>query len=276
MPKLCIERCYYRSGQIHTEAGALDGKFHGLLRSWHRNGRLASREPYRYGLLHGVCRQWNEEGKLLGSYQMKNGTGIQRACYENGRLQMEFSTVNGRRTGRRRFWLRDGTLASEAWLIEDQNVSRMEYQKTATEHLDWPHYPNERSRPRTLSRKQFEIRVFELHCEWLVSRPNKHGASEWLAQGNAASRSMGQLGFQKAKSLVAAVACHKADQVLAVDIYRSKQGKEFCDNLLIRLPKSKRQRLAIRRLFKCLPSRARCAVQPDKDDAREWLFVYFG
>jgi hypothetical protein len=269
------KRIFYRNAVVAVEEVFSGRALHGPRRTWHRNGQLASEETYHHGLLHGMCRQWNEEGKLLGSYRMQNGTGIQRAWYEDGSLQMEFSTVNGKRTGRRQFWLRDGSLASEAWLIENRDVSRAEYLTEAARHRDWPRSPNERSRQRPLSRKQSEIRIYRLHCEWLLSKANTQDASKWLDHGNATSRSLGQLGFQKAKSLIAETAKHKANRVLAADIYRSKHGKEFCDSLLVQLPKAKTRRLAIRRLFKSLPPRIHCVVQPDKDGGEQWLFIYF-
>ena len=68
----------------------------------------------------------------------------------------------------------------------------------------------------------------------------------------------------------------EANQVLAVDIYQSRRQKQYCDILLVRLPKTKRQRLAIRRMFEGLPRRAHCGVQPDKDEGQDWLYVYFG
>lgn len=271
-----VKRVFYRNGVAAIEEVFLGRTLHGPRKTWHRNGQLESEEPYHFGLLHGVCRQWNEQGTLLGSYRVINGTGIQRSWYEDGALQLEFSTVSGRATGRKRFWLRDGSLVSEKWRIEDRDVSRKEYLKAAASHADWPQYPREPGRQRTLTRRQFEVRVFRFHCEWLLSKTNNRDASQWLADGSATTRALGRLSFRKAHSLVAALQTRKAGQVLAVDIYHSKQGKEFCDTLLIRLPESKRQRLAIRRLLRSLPLRAHCAVQPDKNGREKWLYVYFG
>jgi hypothetical protein len=275
-PKNRRKRVYYRNGVAALEEVYQAGILHGHRTTWHRNGRIASKETYRQGVLHGVCRQWNEQGKLLGSYRMINGTGIQHLWYEDGHIQNEFSTVNGTWTGRRRFWLRDGTLASEAWLIENREVSRAAYLKAAADHADWPRYAEKRIRPRTLSRKRFESLVLRQHCEWLLSKLNQQEAAVWLARGNAATRSMGRLGFQITRSLIAEAARLGALKVIAADIYHSKQGKEFCDNLLIELPKSKPRRSAVRQLFLNLPLRAHCVVQPDKDRGEKWSLIHFG
>ena len=46
----------------------------------------------------------------LGEYRMIHGTGLQRDWHDNGKLQIEVSTVHGEFCGRNRIWLRDGTL----------------------------------------------------------------------------------------------------------------------------------------------------------------------
>jgi len=61
----------------------------------HRNGQLATEELYFDGRLHGVVRQWNEHGRLLGSFRMTQGTGTQKSWHDNGRLNLEFATVEG-------------------------------------------------------------------------------------------------------------------------------------------------------------------------------------
>lgn len=276
MPKLRTKRLYHRNGQIHSEIRMSGRAIHGLRRTWHQNGRLATADPYRHGLLHGVCRQWNDTGQFLGSYLMRNGTGVQYAWYEDGGLHMEFSTVEGKWTGRSRSWLRDGTLASEEWLIENREVTRAEYHKRSANHPCWPKYPDGEPHQKSLSQRQFEARSYCLHCQWLLSKASNQEAQQWLEMGNSMTRSLGKLGYRQAKALVAALSAAGASQVLAVDVYQSKERKQFCDNLLVRLPKAKGQRLAIRRLFERLPRRAHCAIQPDKDSGQEWLYVYFG
>ena len=138
IPTKRLKRTSHRNGVVAAEETYRGRELHGPSRRWHRNGRVASERHYRNGLLHGVCRQWDETGKLLGAFAMQDGTGIQRAWFENGQLQWEQSTVGGDATGSLRLWLRDGSLASEVWLIENREVSRDEYVKTAAGHPDWP------------------------------------------------------------------------------------------------------------------------------------------
>jgi hypothetical protein len=248
---------------------------HGRKTTWHRNGRIASVEPYQRGLLHGECCQWNENGDLLGSYRMKRGTGIQFEWYDDGQLHLEFSTVDGWFTGRKRSWYRDGKLASEVWLCENREVSRTQYLKEAANHPEWPHYPKEKRAQRPVPRGQFETRTFRLYCDWLTSKPTTQGAGVWLKGGKPAVRKLGRLAYQKAIRLVSEAESSGAEKVLAADIYSSKSGTEFCDALIVRLPKNKNDRAAIRRLFEELPPRAHCVTQPDFDGGEKCMFIYF-
>ncbi|MCI0539494.1 MAG: hypothetical protein L0Z50_30150, partial [Verrucomicrobiales bacterium] len=93
---------------------------------------------------------------------------------------------------------------------------------------------------------------------------------------NNGTRNVGALKSGRARKIIAQALGAGARQVLAADIYCSKQGREFCDVVLVRLPQAKAQRTAIRRLFTSLPRGAHCAVQPDKDSGESWLYAYFG
>jgi antitoxin component YwqK of YwqJK toxin-antitoxin module len=143
MPKLRVQRFYYRNGQIRLENREVDGGFHGLCRTWHYNGQLAEELRYRHGKLHGVSRQWNENGRLLGSFTMNHGTGRQQYWHNNGKLRLEINSFNGKFFGRMRLWLRDGTLVQETYYISNVDVTRAAYLKAARKHPDWPQHEGE-------------------------------------------------------------------------------------------------------------------------------------
>jgi hypothetical protein len=271
-----IQRSFYRNGQKREETPMRNGRRHGVARTWHKNGVLASEESYRDGQLHGLCRQWDEQGKLLGEYRIHHGTGIQRAWYENGVLQWEHSLVKGMATGPCRLWLQDGSFASEHWVIDNREVSRAKYARAATDHADWPRYSVNGTAHRNLSPVQLEKRSYRLHCEWLLAKTNTRDAVQWLEEGKSAARAVGVLSSRRARRIVGDAFAAGARRVLAADIYSYKQGKEFADVLLIQLPKSKKQRAAIRKVFTSLPRRDQCAVQPDHDRREPWIYVYFG
>lgn len=271
-----IQRTLYRNGQLREEVPLRNGRRHGVVRTWHRNGVLASEKHYQQDLLHGTCRQWDEMGKLLGSYEMIHGAGVEHVWFDDGHLQQEQSFVNGLATGRWRSWLQDGSLASEQWLIENHEVSRAEYLKAAASHADWPKYLSERRQQRRLSPREIERRAFRLHCDWLSAKATTREAAGWLDETNNGARNVGALTSEQARKIISQALAAGARGVLAADIYRSKEGREFCDVVLVRLPKTKAQRTAIRRLFGSLPRGAHCAVQPDKDSGESWLYAYFG
>ncbi len=276
LPNERVKRTSHRNGVVATEETYRGRVLHGPVRRWYRNGRLASEESYANGLLHGVCRQWREDGKLLGSFRMENGTGVQRAWFDDGSLQLEQFFVAGNLNGPSRLWLPDGTLLSEIWMLENHQVTRGEYSKAAAFHPEWPVCKRRIGHDPRMSPSRVQVRGFELHCDWLLGRKNNREATKWLATGDGTNRALGRLSHKQAARLVTQLADSGAQKVLAVDIYESKAGKQFSDALLVRLPKSRPSRLAVRGLFHSLPSRVHCAVQPECDGGEPWLYVYFG
>jgi hypothetical protein len=233
MPKPKIERSYYRNGQLREEISSLGRKFHGPYRTWHPNGKPAFEGFYEHGLLHGLCRQWNGQGKLLGSFRIKHGTGIRRDWFQSGQLQFETSLVNGFFTGRMRSWLRDGSLAFESYAIKNRNVSQIKYHAVARRHPEYPRYSVRKIRLR--SEEELDKREFELHVKWLLSRRKRCEARQWLKAGPQ-RRSLGLLNFTQARQLVENLYGARARQVIVVNLYKGKSGKQFSDALLVKMP----------------------------------------
>lgn len=273
-PRLKIERSYYRNGLLRQETSLLGKLPHGSRRTWHPDGRLASEEFYEHGRLHGLCRQWNQRGKLLGSYLMKQGTGIQREWFPDGQLQLETSLVAGKFTGRTRVWLRDGTLVSEQFAIENRNVAPAAYAVAAKKQTDYPRYSISKVKKKFPSADEIDRREFELNVEWLLAQKNKCEVQAWLKAG-AQTRSLGLFKFTQALQLAQKLYDADALQVFVVSIYPSKSGKQFSDALLVKLPPEKSARQAIRRLFVKSPTKLRAGVLPAQDHGEKFLFASF-
>ena len=273
-PKLKFESSFYRNGQLREETSFLGHHLHGACRTWHPNGRLASEQFYQHGRPHGLCQQWNQRGKLLGSYQMKDGTGIQREWFENGRLQMETSTVAGKFTGRIRLWLPDGTLVAEQFAIENRNVTQAAYAVAAGRHPDYPRYPARKGKIKLPNADEIERREFQLQVKGLLSQRNRCEAAKWLAAG-AQRRSLGLFTFIQAQRLVKNLYAATAQKVFAVKIYEGKSGKQFSDALLVKLPSEKPARRAIRQLLTKSPRKLRAGVLPAQDQGEVFLFAGF-
>ncbi|HTR43309.1 MAG TPA: hypothetical protein VMH87_16985 [Pseudomonadales bacterium] len=272
MPKPKVERSYYRNGQLREEISSFGRKLHGPYRTWHPNGKPAFEAFYEHGLLHGLCRQWNDRGKLLGSFRIAHGTGIRRDWFQSGQLQFETSLVNGFFTGRMRSWLRDGSLAFESYAIKNRNVSQIKYHAVARRHPEYLRYPTGKVRLRT--EEELDKREFELHVKSLLSRRNRCEAREWL-KSDARQRSLGLLNFSQARQLVENLYDAKAQQVIVVNLYKGKAGKQFSDALLVKMPAAPEERRRIRQLLTKFPRKLRAAVLPETDDQSEYVFASF-
>jgi hypothetical protein len=273
-PRPRVKRSFYRNGQLREETHFLGSTIHGPHRTWHHNGQLSSEEFYDSGLLHGLCRQWNRRGRLLGSYRMKHGMGIQQAWFQNGRLQFETSTATGKFTGRTRVWLQDGTLVSEQYAIENRNVSLAAYVAAAGKHPDYPRYSASKDKLKPLDADEIERREFQLQVKWLLSQRNRCEALAWLDAG-AQKRSLGQFNLTQGRQLVQKCYDAGALQVVAVNLYDGKSGRQYSDALVLKLPSEKPARLAIRQLLAKLAKKLRAGVVPAQDCGEEFIFASF-
>lgn len=273
-PRIKIERSFYRNGSLREETFMAGRERHGSHRTWHPNGRPASVTFYEHGRLHGLCQQWNAQGEPLGAFQMTHGTGIHREWFPNGQLQFEASMIAGKFTGRIRVWLRDGTLVSEQFAIENHNVTPAAYAKASAKNKDWPRYPTAKGARKFPSPAEIEQREFDLLIQSLLAQKTKRTALLWLKAG-AKRRSLGHFNFRQAAELVQKLFDADARQIFAVDIYSDKAGKQFSDALLVKLPPEKGARLAIRQLLTKLPAKLRAGVLPVEDFGQEFLFASF-
>jgi hypothetical protein len=69
-------RYFHETGELALECPLKNGRLHGIEYRFDVPSRLLSAEPWVDGLQHGVARQWSDDGTLIGTYEMKRGTGI--------------------------------------------------------------------------------------------------------------------------------------------------------------------------------------------------------
>jgi hypothetical protein len=271
--KTVVRRTYYRPGIVVTEERYVGGQPHGPCREWHRNGRLAEERIFRHGLLHGLCRQWNAEGKLLGSFQMVNGTGRHRYWHDNGRLHMEFTTVAGEFCGHGRTWLRDGTLTQEDVTLFNREVTPAQYRRAAATDPRLPKLPARIGKPPVDSPAQ-ERHSFRVFVAWLLQKPSRVEARNWLAAVDKKKRTLGR--FKRASTAVKFVGeLYQAGavHVIVPEIYHNKRGDQFADWLLVQLPKSIRQRQAIRAICARYLKNGLGAFEPQHNWGESHLYV---
>jgi hypothetical protein len=271
--KKSIEKTFYRNGQLHAVVPLRNGRRHGVVRAWHKNGVLANEEPYQNGLLHGICRQWSESGRLLGKYRMVHGTGVQRAWHENGRLQLEFSTVRGDFSGPYRLWLHDGALLSEDIYLHGRRVTAEEYRAARAKDKSLPKLNGKAGQPlpQSIATDKHAHAVF---VRFLLARKRCSEARKWLESGGKAVRLLGRFKREDhALKFVAALYEGGAPEVIAADIYNGKNGDQFADGLIVRLPTIDAERKAIRKVCAQLSKRKIGAFLPDKDIGEKHLYL---
>jgi MORN repeat variant len=275
MPKLRIQRFYYRNGQTRVENREVNGAYHGSCRTWHYNGQMAQERRYSHDQLHGHSRQWNAKGRLLGSFTMNHGTGILRHWHENGRLHLEIDLTDGQYHGRTRMWLRDGTLVMENYYIHHRDTTRAAYLKAARNHPDWPQYQAQSAGRVAREGTALKRREHELFMESLLAKAHAE-ARQWLsAAPRPHLRSLAR--FRTAKAalrFVETIYAAGAKTVIVVPIYAGKRGKQFADALLVKLPPTPSKRKALRKLGRDFCAKRGGAMLPDEKDLGEsHLFI---
>lgn len=274
MPKRRTDRLYYRNGQARMEDRKADGQLHGLCRTWHYNGQLAEELRYRHGKMHGLCREWDDHGRLLGSFTINHGTGLQRYWHNNGQLKHEAYTLDGKFNGRMRIWLRDGTLVQETFYINNVDVTRVLYLKTAQKYPAWPQYKGEKAGRVARKSSALERKKHELFIESLLEKSHAE-ARKWLTDAKRPdARSLAK--FRTAGAalhFVESLYATGAEAVMVVPIYAGKQAQLFADSLLVELPKTPSKRKALQKLCQNFCKKRGGAFLPDKDNGESHLFL---
>jgi len=102
----------YYSGRLSSEGNYVDGKKHGLYRTWHSNGNLAYECFYKDNELHGEAKTWYEKGNLesICNYKENKLFGTHKQWYENGHLESEGNYKENEMDDFYREWDEDGKL----------------------------------------------------------------------------------------------------------------------------------------------------------------------
>jgi hypothetical protein len=226
-------------------------------------------------LLHGVCRQWDDAGRLLGEYQMKDGTGVQRDWHENGKPRIEVSTVRGVFCGRNRVWLQDGRLLSETYCIDGRQVTAAEYRAAARADTTLPQVGGRTGRPLPPG-SEHELAILRSFVRGLLGKPSQAEARKWFHRDatERKSRSLGRFKTESAATrVVEALYEAGAAKVSVPDIYADKRGNLYADCLVVKLPKSPKRRRAVRKACARLHRQRLGATHPEMDIGESHLFL---
>ncbi|MEI8376755.1 MAG: hypothetical protein WCJ35_28405 [Planctomycetota bacterium] len=70
-------------GRKVSEVPFLNGREHGVARSWYANGQLAEETPYLDGTMHGIRREMFEDGSLQSEEVIEFGTLMRKAVHDH-------------------------------------------------------------------------------------------------------------------------------------------------------------------------------------------------
>jgi hypothetical protein len=116
-----------------------------IIRHWHPNGTLVEEQHCRMlsdgrFVLDGTTRRWNSDGELIGSFELRCGTGTQRLWFDNGQLQGENPMLDGFLTGLQRAWDEGGYLLAERFFYKGAVVSKKRYRELQDTDPSIPRY----------------------------------------------------------------------------------------------------------------------------------------
>ncbi|MEW6160053.1 MAG: toxin-antitoxin system YwqK family antitoxin [Verrucomicrobiota bacterium] len=253
-----IERTFHPNGQVRSEIPYINGVVHGLSQSWHANGLLAHEIPMVHGQVEGVARFWNEKGTFLGSYEIRNGTGIQKIWFPNGKLMGEVPLIDGMMTGRQIAFFEDGTIAAETYYIRNQRVSKKKYLEMCTTDPTLPRYAGLAPEKASIKKKKEEAmrgssdRTSNSFFEELLNAPSSQEVLAWLRGG--INRILGEMPSNSASiEFVEDIYSLGAAKVTAVKP-QEFDTQETTSQLVITLPFEANKRA---RLFKWYEEQAR-------------------
>lgn len=95
-----------------------NGKRHGPFVRYHANGKKAHEGAWRDGVPDGRWEGWDENGSSLGSFVIKDGTGVWIDWYPNGKKRAERNYLKGKLEGEGFAWYENGQLEIKGAYLE--------------------------------------------------------------------------------------------------------------------------------------------------------------
>jgi len=265
------ERTYYPDGRIEGEVTLVDGRPHGTTRHWHPNGVLASEIPLDHGIIEGMVRQWDDSGELIGSCEIRKGTGIYRIWHPNGNLMGETSMIDGKWTGRQLAYFEDGELCGETYWLEDEKVSKKRYREACARDPSLPLYEpikkskfmRDAAKPSRKARSVNSVPPEDTVAK-LLDGAQVREAMSWLMETRQPSRSLGEAtGQDESLRLVKKLYGLGAVAVHAVNILGRVDEDQNTGQLVVELPRNRESRKQLLRFCGALARKA--GFDPDFD-----------
>jgi len=104
----------YKGGVKKEERNYKDGKRDGLTTFWYGNGQKKAEINYTDDLINGKLKRWYQDGSIMYETEFENGSGVDKAYYENERIKHREIYTDGKREGLWTEWYENGQKKSEA------------------------------------------------------------------------------------------------------------------------------------------------------------------
>jgi hypothetical protein len=267
-----IKRDYFTDGQIRSEHSFLHGVPHGWHREWHPNGTLALEVYMKDGVPDGIGRQWDASGKLIVSYEIRNGTGIQKAWFEDQGIGGEISWIDGMMTGPQRAFLKDGDIVAYTYWIADRKVSRKKYVKECEQNPQLPRIDVVDEPISTGAAESHEPASADELASRILSKSDVHEALSWLKDPRAKERTLGEASTTgDSVALVESLYSAGAVRVWAFDVQDDSNGVQNAGRLLVELPDVPEARDRV--LEKCSGIGGEQGFDPERDCGQRYVLL---
>jgi antitoxin component YwqK of YwqJK toxin-antitoxin module len=90
---------YYESGKKKAELNYINDTLSGESKEWHENGQIKITGSYKKGMYDGKWEYCENTGIKVGEGEFKEGTGIQKGFYPEGKLKREMHYINNKKNG---------------------------------------------------------------------------------------------------------------------------------------------------------------------------------
>jgi len=130
------------------DCGVRRGRRHGREYRLDVPGKLLSATAYRNSIEDGLARQWSDDGRLIGTYRMRNGTGVDLWWQETWKkprrpyLAEVHFMLNGRRHGFE-WWLNENQRSvyqERHWLHDEAHGIEREWDETGRLRPGFPKF----------------------------------------------------------------------------------------------------------------------------------------
>jgi antitoxin component YwqK of YwqJK toxin-antitoxin module len=99
----------WSDGKKKEQTNYMDGKLHGLSRTWSSYGQIEKEEHYQMGKKEGLATLWYKNGntKEETNYHQGIQVGLTNKWYENGNIESEINYKNGKKHGLVTLWYKN-------------------------------------------------------------------------------------------------------------------------------------------------------------------------